>query len=66
MGRQTLSLEEKRARARERMRKRRFTQLQKRQVEYAQDCSHYSTVRLINNTNDTPPIVGNMIVPGSG
>lgn len=66
MGRRALSLEEKRARARDRMRNRRLQQRQKRRTEYVQDCSHYSTVRPINNTNDIPPNVGNMIVPGPG
>lgn len=66
MGRRALSLEEKRARARDRSRKHRYEQRQKRQAEYVQDCSLYSTVRPIHNTNDTPPIVGHMTVPGPG
>jgi hypothetical protein len=66
MGRRALSLEEKRERARERSRKRRIQQLQKRRTEYQQDYSHYSTVRPINNINNTFPCIGNTILPGPG
>ncbi|KAI5455867.1 hypothetical protein BGZ63DRAFT_429483 [Mariannaea sp. PMI_226] len=54
MGRRALSPEEKKQRAQERSQKRHFQQLQQRQIEYQEDHLQYSTVRLVNKTNDIP------------
>jgi hypothetical protein len=64
MGRRALSIEEKRARARERIRKRRVRQhLEHRRQQSAQQCSHNFALCLVDNTNNTPSVAGSMTVP---